>query len=181
MSLSRAVARPMLASMFLYGGLDSVRHPDAKVAKAASVTAPVVDAIPFLPKDPVTLVRLNGAVQVGAGGLLALGRMPRLAALALATTLLPTTLAGHPFWDFDDPQERATQRIQFLKNLSMLGGLLLSAADTGGRPSVTWWARSKARRARRRTTEAAAHAQATAERTMASIADALGDLPVVGH
>jgi uncharacterized membrane protein YphA (DoxX/SURF4 family) len=125
-STIRRVSRPLLASMFIYGGIDSVRHPDAKAKRADSVTGPLADLLP-IPDDPVALVRFNGAVQVGAGSALALGKFPRLAALVLAGSLVPTTLAGHRFWEEDDPQAEARQRIQFFKNLSMLGGLLIAA------------------------------------------------------
>src|SRR6478752_4000347 len=70
-------------------------------------------------------VQFNGAVQVGAGITLALGILPRLSALLLAGSLVPTTLAGHRFWEEEEDAARAQQTIQFLKNLGMLGGLLL--------------------------------------------------------
>ena len=125
-STIRRVARPLLAGMFIQGGVDSIRHPDGKAKRAATVTEPLADTLP-IPDDPVALVRFNGAVQVGAGTLLALGKVPRLAALALAGSLVPTTMAGHRFWEEDDPQARAAQQIHFLKNVSMLGGLLIAA------------------------------------------------------
>jgi hypothetical protein len=62
---------------------------------------------------------------------------------------VPTTLAGHRYWEIEDPELRAQQRIHFLKNLTMLGGLLLAAADTSGRPSLTWRRTRAARNARR--------------------------------
>lgn len=65
----------------------------------------------------------------------------------LAGTLVPTTLAGHRYWEIEDKQERAQQRIHFLKNLTMLGGLLIAAADTGGNPSLAWRSRHAARAA----------------------------------
>ena len=89
-----------------------------------------------VPNDPELVVRANGAVMVGAGSMLALGRLPRRAALALALSLLPTTAAGHPFWQIKDPKQRAAQRLQLQKNLSMLGGLLLAVVDTGGKPGL---------------------------------------------
>jgi uncharacterized membrane protein YphA (DoxX/SURF4 family) len=55
--------------------------------------------------------------------------VPRLAALALAGSLIPTTLAGHAFWKVDDPTARKLQRIQFHKNLAMIGGLLFAVVD----------------------------------------------------
>ena len=88
-----------------------------------------------LPDDPELLVRANGVAMVGGGALLATGHVPRIASTVLAGTLMPTTLAAHPFWTETDPQVRAQQKIQFLKNLGLLGGLLLAAVDTDGRPA----------------------------------------------
>lgn len=137
MDVARAVARPMLAGMFVVGGVDAFRHPETKVPKAESVTDPMLESL-ALPGNTATWVRINGAVQVTAGVALATGRLPRLAALALAVSLVPTTLAGHRFWEEHDDAARAGQRIHFFKNVSMLGGLLLAADDTGGRPSIPW-------------------------------------------
>jgi hypothetical protein len=100
-----------------------------------------------VPSRTEEAVRLNGAVQAAAGTALGLGILPRLSALVIAGTLVPTTLAGHPFWKFEDPAERAQQRIHFLKNLTIMGGLLVAAADTGGPPSLNWRRRQAARRA----------------------------------
>ena len=55
--------------------------------------------------------------------------MPRLAALGLVASMIPTTLAGHSFWELDGA-ERKAQEIQFLKNAGLVGGLLLVL--TGG-------------------------------------------------
>jgi uncharacterized membrane protein YphA (DoxX/SURF4 family) len=68
-------------------------------------------------------------VQVTAGALLVLGKAPRLSALALAGSLIPTTLAGHSYWKIEDPATRKAQRIQFHKNLAMIGGLLFAVLD----------------------------------------------------
>jgi putative oxidoreductase len=144
MSISRRIARPMLASMFIAGGLDAIQSPEGKVKAAAAVTEPLKARFPLLPEDTATLVRLNGIVQVGAGGLLALGRFRRLAAWALAASVIPTTYAGHRFWEEVDEETRAQQRVHFLKNLGLLGGLILAAADTEGAPSLGWRARRRA-------------------------------------
>ena len=78
---------------------------------------------------------------IPSGLLLAIGRVPRAASLALAASLVPTTLAGHRFWEATNDEEKKTQLIHFLKNAGILGGLLMSALDTGGRPSVFWSSR----------------------------------------
>ena len=165
MSLVRRVARPMLAAMFVVGGLDQLKHPGAK-AKAAR---PVLDQASKvgLPDDPELLVRANGVAMVGGGALLATGHVPRIASTILAGTLIPTTLAAHPFWNETDPQKRAQQKVQFLKNLGLLGGLLLAAVDTDGRPSLAYRARRAGESAQRTvhtTKREARHAARTARR-----------------
>ncbi|TSD93677.1 DoxX family protein [Skermania sp. ID1734] len=114
----------MLASMFVVGGLDTLLHPERVAPVAEPITRPVSERVGLLPDRTEQLVQLNGAVQLGAGALLGVGVLPRLSALAIAATLVPTTLAGHRFWESEDEGQRMQQRIHFLKNVSMLGGLL---------------------------------------------------------
>ena len=166
MTLVRRVARPMLAAMFVVGGLDQLKHPSRKVEAAR----PLVDTLAprlGLPDDTELLVRANGATMVGAGSLLALGRLPRIASTLLAATLVPTTVAAHAFWEEQDPTARAQQRVQFLKNLGLLGGLLLAAVDTEGRPGLAYRAHmvsESAHRAARTTRREARHAARAAAR-----------------
>jgi uncharacterized membrane protein YphA (DoxX/SURF4 family) len=135
--------------MFVYGGLDALQHPEGKVKAAEPVAGPIAERIPHLTTDTETLIRMNGAVMVGAGALLATGKFRRLASAALIVSLLPTTYAGHRFWEESDDASRTQQRIHFLKNMGLLGGLILSALDTEGQPSWSWRAKGTALRARR--------------------------------
>jgi uncharacterized membrane protein YphA (DoxX/SURF4 family) len=128
----------MVASIFIIQGFDTFRRPERVAAAAEPVVRPISDRVPVVPAKAEQAVRLNGAVQMAAGSMLALGRWPRLSALAIAGTLVPTTLAGHRFWEAEDDASKAQQRIHFLKNLSMLGGLLIAAVDTEGKPSIAW-------------------------------------------
>ncbi|WP_432833438.1 DoxX family protein [Dactylosporangium sp. CA-092794] len=150
----RTAARSMLAALFVIQGWSAFREPQKLADRARPVTdrlGPGIKALhPALPSDAETLVRINGAAQVAGGLLLATGRVPRPAALLLAGSLVPTTLAGHPFWAIEDPQQRAMQRVQFLKNVSLFGGLLIAALDTEGRPGLRWRAGHAAKQARRR-------------------------------
>ena len=122
------IAGSLLAPMFIRGGWDAFQNPESKVKAAEAVTRAVSARLSFVPDDPAVLVRLNGALQVGAGALLATGPLRRLAALLLIGSLIPTTYAGHAFWREVDEQKRAQQQVQFLKNAAMLGGLVLIAA-----------------------------------------------------
>lgn len=155
MTLIRLVARPMLASMFVTGGINSLRNTEAVARRAEPVTDKISETAhrvaPDLPvpEDPKTMVRINAAVHILAGLALATGRAPRLSSLALAATLVPTTVAGHRFWEESDPAARAQQKTHFWKNVSMLGGLLLASVDTEGRPGLVWRTRHAATDARR--------------------------------
>jgi putative oxidoreductase len=128
MTVLRVIARPLLASMFVAGGVASLKSA-REMAPAANDTSDALKQTLGVSASPADLVRLNGAVHVVAGLALATGRFPRLASLALASTMPATTLAGHAFWNESDPAARANQRIHFLKNLSMTGGLLMASLD----------------------------------------------------
>jgi putative oxidoreductase len=115
--LFRFMARLALALPFIRLGWDAAQEPGGRVNAAAKLGVP----------QPDLAVRLNGYTMVAAGVTLALGILPRLSAVALVASLIPTTYAGHPFWEEQDPQKRQGQLIHFLKNVSMVGGLLLVA------------------------------------------------------
>jgi uncharacterized membrane protein YphA (DoxX/SURF4 family) len=84
----------MLASIFVVQGLDTFQHPDKVSALAESVVKPVAARVPAVPAETEQAVRINGAIQVLAGTTLGLGLLPRLSALALAGTLVPTLWPG---------------------------------------------------------------------------------------
>jgi uncharacterized membrane protein YphA (DoxX/SURF4 family) len=92
----RPAARFLTGSTYLLLGFDALREPGGRVDQAAPFLAAIRTKIP-LPSDDELVVRGNAAVQVLGGALLALGVAPRLSALALAGSLIPTTLAGHSY------------------------------------------------------------------------------------
>ena len=148
MTVIRRIARPMLAAVFVTGGLDALLHP----AERAKIAAPLVSRLsgPLnLPDDPELMVRANGATMVAAGTMLALGRLPRVASVALAGALVPTTCTAHAFWTVKDPAVRAQQKAHFLKNISLLGGVLLASVDTAGKPGLAYRTRYAQAHARR--------------------------------
>jgi uncharacterized membrane protein YphA (DoxX/SURF4 family) len=167
----RRVARPLLAAIFVSGGIETLRNPKPRIQAAEPLLDKTVGQVrgklpAQLPTDPESLVKLDAAVKIGAGIALGLGRFPRLAALLLAGSLVPTTAAGHRFWEYEDPQERAAHQIHFLKNLGLLGGLLIAAADTHGKPSVTWRAKRATRTATGKVQDAAGSVQGSVRSMM---------------
>lgn len=134
-----SLARLCIGPIFLAGGVDALRHPESKVTSAEKVM-PRLNEL-GITQSPTQLVRMNGGVQVAAGLLLLTGRLPRLASAALAVSLVPTTFAGHRFWEEEDPAAKAAQKTEFLKNVALFGGLILAALDRNGSPSLAWRAK----------------------------------------
>jgi uncharacterized membrane protein YphA (DoxX/SURF4 family) len=138
----RSAARALLGAVFVTSGARALANPDGLVSRAKPLTDRVGPALqrvnPRLPSDSRSLVKLNAATQLAGGLLLATGHLTRPAAAVLAGSLVPTTLVGHPFWEAQSADDRRNQQIHFAKNLGLLGGLLLAAADTEGRPSLRW-------------------------------------------
>ena len=156
--LVRRLARPLLAAPFVYGGISTLRKPQDRVPGARPVVEKIADAadkqLPVqVSQDVEQWVKADAAVKVAAGSLFALGKFPRLTALVLSASIVPTTLAGHRFWEHDDPTERFGQLSNFLKNAGLLGGLLLAAVDTEGKPSVGYRTRRAAKKAAHSTEE----------------------------
>jgi len=114
MSLVKTVGNALLAGIFITGGYGAFKQPGGRVTKVENAGIPMARQATIL----------NGGIMMAAGTTLAVGILPKLSALLLIGTLVPTTFVGHNFWDEDAPQNRANQQIQFMKNLSTIGGLM---------------------------------------------------------
>jgi uncharacterized membrane protein YphA (DoxX/SURF4 family) len=174
--LIRRIARPMLSAVFISRGVDALRSPKP----AADAARPTLEGLSKLP-DPVgtnvpsnaeTVARVNAAVQIGGGLLLATGKLPRVASAALALTVVPGSLGGHTFWSESDPQRKTDERRAFLTDISLIGGLIIAAVDTEGKPSLGW----RGRRAAHKVSEAVSAALPAGAATGGALADsALAD------
>ncbi len=119
MSLIRSLGHICLSGIFISGGAQAFIDPGGRVNKVAEVGIP----------GPQQAVELNGALMVIGGTMLALDIAPKLGTLILLGTIVPTTVVGHAFWKEESSTGRKNQQIQFLKNLGLLGGLLLVLAE----------------------------------------------------
>lgn len=119
----RRLGQLCLASVFVSSAVDVLRDPHPRAEKAARL-----GLARRLGTDDVTLVRANAAAMLAGGAAVAADVLPRAAALGLAASLVPTTLAGHPFWAVPREQRR-DQRIHFAKNVAILGGCLVLASS----------------------------------------------------
>ena len=136
----RRLAGPLLGATFVASGVDALRDGDRRNDRAGALGL----------SDPQTVTRAVAGTQIGAGLLLGTGRLPRLSSLALAATVVPDALTGHAFWSEQDKQQRQMQRALFLRDLGLLGGLLVGVADTGGRESVPHRAKRTAKAAKKK-------------------------------
>ena len=119
------VGRILLALIFLMSGINKVLNWEGTEGYMASVGMPMVTLF------------LIGAVVLEIGGSLSViaGFKARWGALALIVFTIPTTLIFHAYWAVD-PAQMQIQQIMFMKNLAMVGGLLIIMAFGAGPLSV---------------------------------------------
>ncbi len=116
--LSFTAGRVLLSIIFILSGLGKLPHFSAVAGMMAS------KGIPLAPLAlAITLV-----IEIGVGLLLLTGLKARYAAVILAVWLVPVTLTFHNFWAFQGQQQQE-QMVNFLKNLAIIGGLLVVAAS----------------------------------------------------
>lgn len=160
--LVRRLARPLLATYFIAEGLNNVRTPKPH----AEEVAPFVELAAKqsgLPNDPELVVRGVGATQLAGGALLASGKFTRPAAAVLALVLGPSTYVHEAFWAESDPQKKAVKKSDFFRNAAILGGVILAAVDTAGKPSLRWQAEHGVKQSRRTAKRAAKTAKREAK------------------
>lgn len=183
----RKIARPMLASVYIADGADTVLNADSHMEGTQQVVSKVRAVLPrqyaiYIPKDPATVTKAIGATKVGAGSLLALGKMPRTSAAVLALMSIPTILARHAFWETQDKEEKIVRRQGFLTSIALLGGLAITSVDTAGKPGLKWRANKAAERANKQIQQALPTRSETekfadsAKESASAIAATAGDL-----
>jgi putative oxidoreductase len=117
--------RILLALMFVLAGFGKITGFAGTVGYMQSKGIPAAEL----------LAGLTILVEVGGGLALMLGFQTRLAALALAVFTLAASLIFHNFWAVPEAQQMV-QNLMFMKNLSVIGGLLALAAFGPGRWSL---------------------------------------------
>jgi len=151
--LLRRIARPLFASWFVSEGYDAARRPEVHAERARAGLERVVRLVPRGAlggaldryRQPTTaqlvaLVRAHGAATAAAGVLLAAGKAPRTAALALAALTAPLILANLPLRGrpAPDKEARRDRKDRLVRAVAFTGGALLAGADYEGRPGVAW-------------------------------------------
>lgn len=115
------IGRMLLAQIFVISGYGKIGGFAGTAAFMASKGIPI----------PEVLLVFTIIIELGGGLMLAVGWQARWAALAIFLFIIPTTLIFHPFWAADAAQYQ-NQLINFMKNLSIMGGMLYVVAFGAG-------------------------------------------------
>lgn len=122
---SPLVGRILLAVIFLWSGFNKIVGFAGTAGFMASKGLPMVEV----------LLVLSIVIEIGGALMIIFGWKPRLAAAALFLWMIPVTLVFHAFWAVP-PDQVQMQMINFFKNLSIMGGLLLVLGFGSGPYSV---------------------------------------------
>ena len=117
--------RILIAAIFIVSGYGKIGGFEGTVAQLAGKGMPLAEVA----------AAIAIAVELVGGILLVIGWHARWAATALFLFMIPTTFLFHNFWAFEPPQQ-AMQRIHFMKNLAIMGGILYIMAFGAGPASL---------------------------------------------
>ncbi len=113
--------RILLSLMFIISGWGKITGFTGTAGYMASV------GMPF----PQLLLVGAIIIELGGGLMLLFGWKARLAALAIFLFMVPATLIFHNFWAAD-PAQTQNRMIHFMKNLTIMGGMLYVMAFGAG-------------------------------------------------
>ncbi|MFC4821684.1 DoxX family protein [Dokdonella ginsengisoli] len=120
------IARILLTALFVISGFGKLTDYTGTVNYLTYVGAPM----------PSVAAAVAIAMELLVGLALLVGFRVRTLALVLLLFVAGAAIIGHPFWTME-AAERALNQTQFLKNLSIMGGLLLLAITGAGRYALT--------------------------------------------
>lgn len=115
-------ARILISSLYLWAGFAKTLDWKGTVAYMRSRNFPL---IPLALPAAILL-------QVGGGLMVLLGFYTRFGACILILFTIPAAIKMHNFWAYKDAALRLTEKTLFMKDIAILGGLLLLLIQGGG-------------------------------------------------
>ncbi|NES10356.1 DoxX family protein [Pseudomonas laurentiana] len=119
------IARLLLMTLFVMSGWSKLTNFAGTAGYLASLGAPM----------PSLAAGIAILMEFFVGIALVVGFFTRPLAALMALFVLGTALIGHHFWSMPEP-DKAANMIQFYKNISIMGGLLLLSVTGAGKYSV---------------------------------------------
>ena len=129
------VARVLIGLIYVLSGWGKVTGLDSFVLSLERRNVPAATLLGYV----------GAATEFFGGAAIMLGFGTRYAALAIFIFTIAATIIGHRYWEFADPALRRQNQTHFLKNLTMMGGLLLLFLTGGGRFGLDRLLRRRAR------------------------------------
>lgn len=121
-----AIGRVVIAIMFVLSGVEKVMDLNATAAAIGGKNLPM----------PYVLAVLTAILELGGGLLIIVGWQTRIVALALAIFTAVAAYFFHDFWHYPEGPQYTNNMIHFMKNTSVIGGLLMLCAVGAGRYSL---------------------------------------------
>lgn len=124
MELLLLIGRILFGGFFIMSGFNHFANLGMMAGYAGSKNVPA----------PRVAVAVTGVMLLAGGLSVVLGFLPVLGLLVLILFLIPTSLVMHNFWAIQDPQMRAAEQVNFLKNVALIGAALALMYGATGWP-----------------------------------------------
>jgi len=128
MNIVFLIGRIILGGFFLYAGIHHFTSLEYMAGYAKMKGMPA----------PKTAVAGTGTLLILGGLSLLLGAFPVIGCILLLIFLIGVSPVMHSFWNIQDPQQRAIEMNNFIKNLALAGALLIILTITGPWPLSLW-------------------------------------------
>jgi len=115
-SIGLGLGRLLLSVIFILSGVQKLMHFSQVASMMAGKGIPLASVA----------LALSITIEIGGGLLLITGYKVRYVAIVMALWMVPVTLTFHNFWAYQG-DAREMQMVNFLKNLAIIGGLLVAA------------------------------------------------------
>jgi putative oxidoreductase len=124
--MAALIGRVLLVFLFVYSGFNKISGFEGTEAAIASKNVPL----------PAIATAIAIIIECIGGAMIAFGWKARWAAIVVAVFTLVATILFHNFWAMTDAAAIKTNQLMFLKNIAVIGGLLLVFALGPGRYSI---------------------------------------------
>ena len=112
------IGRIILGGFFIYSGVNHF------VGFGMMTQYAKMKGVPF----PAVAQGVTGMMLLLGGASVLCGVYPTVGILLLVAFLVPVSLMMHNFWKIKDPQMRMADKTNFMKNMALLGAILMLLA-----------------------------------------------------